>query len=720
MKPIRLCVLLLAVGCALTAQLAAENLLYQQVRIYYQTKIEWFRLQQMNLDQVGRGEGYVKVVTFPDQLADIEKAGFRTEMIQADLSAYYRSRLPDKTMGDYKTLEEIYTYLDNIIAAYPTIVSPKLSLGTSIQGRDIWAVKISDNPTVDEDEPEVLYTSCIHAREVITPEILLRVMDHLTQYYGVDPAITSLVDNRELWFVVVVNPDGYYRNQVTNPYGGGMWRKNRRLISAGVYGVDLNRNYGYSWGYDNYGSSPDPNSLTYRGTGPFSEPETQAIRDFAISRNFKVSLYFHSYSNLILWPWGYAATYTPDNEVFAAIGDSIHAMNGYAPGPSWGLYLVNGDSDDWHYGEQSAKEKTFAITIEAGNDVDEFWPVADRIEPLVSENLQPSLFVARIADNPYRLAPPGAPALIVADTVPAESYSVDWSLLDTLNPPVAYELMEARNYQVITDSAGSFANWETHGFVLSTSQYVSAPASFYSNAGDNLSNYMASKNWYQVGPGDTLRFKTIYTTEPGYDYAYVEVSTDGVHFSSIPGSITTNDNPNGNNHGNGITGASNGWIDTKFDLSAYVGQRIYFRFSYITDPAIFYQGFYADNIYPVGIFGTQISYSPITDTSYAFTNKASGPYYYKVRAKDAEDQWGRYSDLVETYAKAALIRGDANGDRTVNVGDGVYIINYIFKGGPAPVPPAAGDANCDGLTNIGDAVFIINFIFKGGPAPYCL
>ncbi len=719
MKAYRLCALLLAISLALAAFLAAESTLCQQVRVYYQTKADWLILQRMHLDQIVQREGYIEIVSSPDQVAAIEKAGFRTEMIHADLLAFYRSRLQNKAMGNYKTLDEIYAYLDNIIAAYPTIVSPKVSIGKTIQGRDIWAVKISDNPTVDEDEPEVLYASCIHAREVITPEILLRVMDHLTQYYGIDPAITSLVDNRELWFVVMVNPDGYYRNQVTNPDGLGIWRKNRRLISPGVYGVDLNRNYGYEWGYDNNGSSPNPNDETYRGAGPFSEPETQAMRDFALSRHFKVSLYYHSFANLILWPWGYAAIYTPDNDVFAVMGDSISAMNGYTPEPSWGLYPSNGSSDDWHYGEQTAKEKTFAITIEAGNDDDAFWPPAERIEPLVAENLQPSLFVARIADNPYRLAPPGVPALTVADTVPAESYSVDWSLHDTLNPPVAYELVELRDYQIITDPAGSFANWETHGFRISSNQYSSAPASFYSFAGNSLSNYLVSQTWYRVGAGDTLRLKTAYTIEPGWDYAYVEVSTDGVNFTSLPGNITTNDDPNGNNRGNGITGASNGWIDARFDLSAYVGQKIYIRFSYVTDQAVFYEGFYVDDIYPTGIFGSQTSIYPISDTSYTYTDRPHGSYYYKVRARDAESQWSRYSVVAETYARSTYICGDANGDKAVNVGDAVYVINYVFKGGAAPTPAAAGDGNCDGATNVGDAVYVINFIFRGGSPPCC-
>ncbi len=120
-------------------------------------------------------------------------------------------------------------------------------------------VKISDNPNVNETEPEVLYTALHHAREPVGAMQMLFYMYYLLENYDNDPFIQALVDNTEMYFVPVVNPDGYVYNQTTNPNGGGMWRKNRRNNgSAGLYGSDLNRNYGYMWGYDNNGSSPYP------------------------------------------------------------------------------------------------------------------------------------------------------------------------------------------------------------------------------------------------------------------------------------------------------------------------------------------------------------------------------------------------------------------------------------------------------------------------------
>src|SRR5690606_8892087 len=133
------------------------------------------------------------------------------------------------------------------------------------------------------------YYGAIHAREVITPEVLIYIMRYLTNNYGIDPQVTYLVDNRELFFSTVVNPDGYYYDEVIEPDGGGLWRKNRRNNGDGSYGIDLNRNFGYQWGYDDEGSSPDGSDETYRGASAFSEPETQRLRDFMISRNFVIA-----------------------------------------------------------------------------------------------------------------------------------------------------------------------------------------------------------------------------------------------------------------------------------------------------------------------------------------------------------------------------------------------------------------------------------------------
>ncbi|MDD4052298.1 MAG: immune inhibitor A, partial [candidate division Zixibacteria bacterium] len=225
---------------------------------------------------------------------------------------------------------------------------------------------------------------------------------------------------------------------------------------------------------------------------------------------------------------------------------------------------------------------------------------------------------------------------------------------------------------------------------------------------------------YLVQPRDTLRFKTFYKIETNWDYAYVEVSTDAVNYTPIPGSITTTYDPYGTNRGNGITGTSvGGWIDGTFDLSAFTGQEIFLRFSYYTDQSSTEEGIYIDDIRPVGVFTVQNVIFPVMDTLSAFTDKPAGLYTYKVRARDAQRQWSIFSNREMTFVKTAYICGNANGDESVNIADAVYIISYVFRGGPAPDPLAAGDANGNGTVNVADAVYLVNYIFRGGPAPVC-
>ncbi|MBK6766332.1 MAG: hypothetical protein IPG71_08445 [bacterium] len=358
----------------------------------------------------------VLIAALPEDFAYLQNLGYRWDVIEPDLEEFYARRAREAgsldDMGGYKTHSEIVAALDTIHANHPSITTTRFAVGTTIEGRNIECIKISDNPDVDEDEIELLYNSLIHAREPAAMEVLFLFMNYLTDQYGINTEVTNLVNEREFFFVPCINVDGYLYNQQTNPNGGGMWRKNRRN-NGGSYGVDLNRNWGFNWGYDNEGSSPTPSSDVYRGTGPFSEPETSSLRDFIESRNFTLSMNYHTYSNLILFAWGtssYQGGFTPDQATFSLMGDSmqyyIQQVNGavYSVGPAWQLlYDVNGDCNDWCYGEQSTKNKIYSFTTEVGGPSDGFWPLPTRINPLAQENLPANMFVARYAIN---LVPP--------------------------------------------------------------------------------------------------------------------------------------------------------------------------------------------------------------------------------------------------------------------------------------------------------------------------
>jgi murein tripeptide amidase MpaA len=186
------------------------------------------------------------------------------------------------SMGGFRTLAEIETALDWLSENFPTVVSPKFSIGQSIEGRDLWAIRLSDNPAVYEpDEPTVWFDALHHAREPMSAEAVLRFAYTLAAQYGTDAGTTRLIDSRNIILLPCVNPDGYEYNRMQYPNGGGQWRKNRRDNGDGSFGVDLNRNYSWQWGRD----ARLPSSPIYQGSAPFSEPETAAIRDFFAATN---------------------------------------------------------------------------------------------------------------------------------------------------------------------------------------------------------------------------------------------------------------------------------------------------------------------------------------------------------------------------------------------------------------------------------------------------
>lgn len=335
------------------------------------------------------------------------------------------------SMGSFLTFDQIVAKLDWMKTTYPNLITVKQSIGTSVQGRSIWMVKISDNPTVSENEPKVLYDALHHAREPMSMTQMIYFMCYALEKYGIDPEMTNMINNRELFFIPCLNPDGYVYNQSTNANGGGMWRKNRKKNSTSSYGVDLNRNYSYKWGYDNTGSSPTTTSDTYRGLSAFSEPETKAIRDFIIANPFKFVLNYHSYGNYLLNPYSYLINVTnPDSTIFRLRGIQLNENGVLKAGTAFQTvnYPANGDAIDWSHGEQITKPKIFGYTSEVGTANDGFWPVQSRIEPLCLQMLRTNINLALMAGEYYRVKVPvnqnaNAIAFDLANTVSNYGFS---------------------------------------------------------------------------------------------------------------------------------------------------------------------------------------------------------------------------------------------------------------------------------------------------------
>ncbi|CAL9408262.1 hypothetical protein SUDANB120_01601 [Streptomyces sp. enrichment culture] len=228
-----------------------------------------------------------------------------------------------------------------------------VSIGKTVQGRDILALKVTKNARTGRDgaKPSVLYMSNQHAREWITPEMTRRLMHHTLDNYGKDPRITKLVDSTELWFLLSANPDGYDHTHASE--ANRLWRKNLRdnngdgRITTGD-GVDLNRNFAYKWGYDDEGSSPNPANETYRGPSASSEPETAALDRFQKRIGFEYAVNYHSAAELILYGVGWqVATPTPDDTAYRALAGTPEnpAVPGYRPQLSSELYTTNGEAD---------------------------------------------------------------------------------------------------------------------------------------------------------------------------------------------------------------------------------------------------------------------------------------------------------------------------------------------------------------------------------------
>lgn len=700
--------------------LAADQVMLARIHLAEKSQMREIVGLQLDIAYVKYGE-YVDIVTEKEEVDHLRSLGYNVEIVHEDLVAFYQSRFEKgKYMGGYHTYSEVGVALDSMHTLYPSLTTAKINIGNSLEGRAIWALKISDNPDADEDEPEVFYNGLTHAREPIGMEVLLYFMWNLLTTYGSDSLSTYLVNNRELWFVPVVNPDGYEYNRQTNPNGGGMWRKNRRVCTGGNHGVDLNRNFGYMWGYDDEGSSPYCSDETYRGTAGFSEPETQIWRDFVNSKHFKMTLDNHTFGMYLLYPWGYDRLYTPHHNLYVAIADSMSKFNGHAIGTPWELlYPVNGGSIDWEYGDTISKPMILAISPEIGTQDDGFWPPSSRILPLCQLELPSNRLYANLADNPYKILHPSAPILAQIDTVPP-NFTIFWSHHDTLNPATLFELVEMSGFQRVTyDVESGYSDWDLNGFTVSTARSHSATHSFYSGQGNNLNNKATGNNSIKVQPGDSLKIWCWYNTETNWDYAYVEISTDGGNtFFSIPGSITTTYNPHGTNLGNGITGSSGGWVQGKFSLTAYAGQEIYLRLRYVTDAGTYYEGFYGDDVFPFERYQNSVSLSnTIPDTFYQISGQEAGTYFYKARAKDVQNQWGAWSGVVDVVVVESFSRGDADGDGQINASDVVYLINYLFAQGPAPVTFEAGDADSDGVINASDVVYLIDYLFIGGPPP---
>jgi carboxypeptidase T len=609
------------------------NLTYSQS--YSKCKIFCTDLQLQELNNLGItiDHGIHKKNTFyisdfsSDEIQKIMQNGYQIEILIEDVQAYYSNqnrseisrnpscneqntsltpKIPSNftlgSMGGFYTYEEFLAQLDLMKSIYPELITSKepISDFQTHQGRPIYWVKISDNASIDENEAEVLYTSIHHSREPASLSNTIFYMWYLLENYNSNPEIKYLVDQTEMYFVPMINPDGYVHNQTTNPSGGGMWRKNRRNNNNGTFGVDLNRNYSYDWGTT--GVSFDTNSDVYPGTEPFSEPETQAIKWFCEQRDFLYAFNAHTYSNLILFPIGSQIdVFADDHDYFLSIASNMVQYNGYLAQKSTDLYPASGDSDDYMYASDlTIKPKIFAFTPEIGSSEDGFWPTQNRIIPLCQEMIHSNLVLAHAAHNYWEVKQIDPNNLVTSDgffniyskrlglsELPLILAIEPLSGIQTIDPPksISAALNESNTSQFsytlnnnlqlgeeikyvltinytnyikrdtitkyfgypslqVVEDGNSIENW-TGTWALTSEDYVSPNHSFtdspnikYSNNTHKTLTYFPIIDLTNVSSAK-IEFWAKWSIENNYDYASFEVSTNnGLSWSPQCGKYT--------------------------------------------------------------------------------------------------------------------------------------------------------------------------------------
>jgi carboxypeptidase T len=352
------------------------------------------------------GDDYVMVVGSAAQAEQLQKMGLLVAKFPAT-----QQLLDFPTWdSDFHNYDELKAELQTLAASHASIAALD-SIGKSVEGRELMRLRISKDLAHASQLPAMLLTGGHHAREHVSVEVPLMFAKRLLSLYDAgDAQAIRLIGSRDIQIVPLVNPDGAEWDIQRGVYK--MWRKNRAANSDGSFGVDLNRNYSQGWN-NVEGASGDPGTETFRGTSAFSEPETQAVKKWIDSTsNATTLLTLHTYSQLILYPWG--SSYDPianarDAQVFKTMAKTMSQWNGYSPMQASNLYAVSGEMCDWAYDTH----KLFAFTFEMDPSSfvsDGFYPGEAKLPEIFEKNFPAIMYMIEVADNPYKVLDPQAKA----------------------------------------------------------------------------------------------------------------------------------------------------------------------------------------------------------------------------------------------------------------------------------------------------------------------
>jgi len=721
--PLYLRVLLILLVVNISQVLSQD--IYKFIRVWNPNPEKIQVIQQLGIaldHSIVRPGIYVDIVISEIEEKILLSNGITFTTLIDDLTNYYQSQnipamqrdFPLGTMQGNYTWAELNLRFDELKELYPDIISEKLSIGQSIEGHDIWAFKLSDNPAQDENEPEILYTGLTHAREPLSMMNLFYFVQKLCEGYtaGDDLEAVYLVSERENWFVPVVNPDGYIYNESIEPSGGGMHRKNRRDTGCGSgteQGVDLNRNYSYNWGANDTGSSPDPCYATYRGEEAFSEPETQAIKDFIEQREFVNVLHYHSYGNMYIHPFGDSSfPDEPDLTIYRELAQEMASHNNFNVGTGFEMvgYTVNGDAVDWSYGEKNI----IAYTPEIGSSGQGFWPSSDQVESICADQYKPNKVFSFSAGSDFVLDDYSFTSDVInsGEIVGVELIIKNRGLMSSTGP-VTVTVEPLNNLVNLDEPVGQvdyLDSWETHTFNFEIE--VTEQIAYYSKVGMKI----ISKDSVSYHRPDTIEFyigtpSIIYTEN--YDEGLGQWSTNGdwgLTNNPAYGAYALTDSPSGNYGADQTTTVT---LEEEFDYNFMANSFVSFNARWEIEDGFDFVRFQAltpDNGWVSlqgqhTVPGNGVTVQPLGEHGY------DGSQLNWIEEKILLDQLDGQAPIAFRFVQAS---------DELYEGDGFTVDNFALMGYMQGAP---GDFFPDGSVNISDILGLADFILDGNEvSPY--
>jgi hypothetical protein len=587
------------------------------------------------------GEWYDLVLDRSD-LGLVRASGLPVTVLCADFGTRKVEVAQD---GQYQSYDELKAVMRGWATSYPSIVMLD-SIGPSYEGRWILMVKISDNPTVDEDEPELLLDAQHHAREWAAGQAARHFADTLITNYATNNSFRDFIDNHEVWVIPVVNVDGFIYD-----YPGELWwRTNRQPFGSNI-GCDLNRDYNGAcngnrmadWGALVSGSNTShrPSDITWFGARGAWGVEVAALNQFFKRRTFLANPSLHSYSELILYPYG-DGTAAPDQNYMASLAQGIASrMSGlgggtYTPARSDDLYPSNCISVDWAYGwsHYIGGFPCMSFTFELGT---EFYQPTSNLDAIERETFDGLWYLFNRAES-IAVALEGAvprPFLAPLDSSSTGDFLLSWSpVRPEHNHPDMWEIEELSGLLVTEEGFESgLLGWSVQGATASTTQKHTGTYSAFLGTGNNISNYIVTADPYPVRAGDSLTYWIWYNVESNYDVTVAEVSLEGKEWFQLH---------------DRFSGNSSGWVRKAWSLEPWVGKSVFIRFRYMTDDGTSNAGVYVDDVRPVPSFASRTTIATnVMDTTYSVTGKTPGQYWYRVRGHNLAWGWGDKGPLED-------------------------------------------------------------------------